>query len=65
VAVEFVFSNKKEERAFQAFLAAIPAQPPINAQSEGRLKKSAGQALVEFALMIPRHDRAARGTKGQ
>jgi Flp pilus assembly protein TadG len=52
VAVEFVFRNRQEEASFRTFLAAIPAQPGESAPFKGTLRRE-GQALVEFALMIP------------
>ena len=52
VAVEFVFRNKEEEESLRTFLAAIPAQPAITMAPQAALK-SKGQALVEFALIIP------------
>jgi Flp pilus assembly protein TadG len=52
VAVEFVFHNKQEEDDLRRFLAAIPAQA-----AEGTPRKTAahraGQALVEFVLIVP------------
>jgi Flp pilus assembly protein TadG len=52
VAVEFVFHNKQEEDDLRTFLAAIPAQ---SAEGAARMTAAhrAGQALVEFALMVP------------
>jgi Flp pilus assembly protein TadG len=52
VAVEFVFRNKEEEETLRTFLAAIPAQPAIT-MAPKPASKSEGQALVEFALIIP------------
>jgi Flp pilus assembly protein TadG len=52
VAVEFVFRNPQEEESFRTFLAAMPAQPAGSAPSKASSRKQ-GQALVEFALMIP------------
>jgi Flp pilus assembly protein TadG len=52
VAVEFAFRDKEEEETLRTFLAAIPAQPErtvaVKATSRGD-----GQALVEFALIVP------------
>ena len=52
VAVEFAFRDKEEEATLRTFLAAIPAQP-----AEGAFPKKAahrgGQALIEFALIVP------------
>jgi Flp pilus assembly protein TadG len=52
VAVEFVFRNRHEEESFRTFLAAIPAQPAGSAPFKGTSRRK-GQALVEFALIIP------------
>jgi Flp pilus assembly protein TadG len=51
VAVDFIYRSKEEQRDFQAFLKILPAvsapSPPASAQ------KRAGQALIEFALIMP------------
>ena len=52
VAVEFVFRNRKEEESFRTFLTAIPGQLAVSAPFKRTLRKE-GQALVEFALMVP------------
>jgi Flp pilus assembly protein TadG len=52
VGVEFVFRNRREEESFRTFLAAIPSQPAESARFQGTSHRK-GQALVEFALMIP------------
>ena len=52
VAVEFVFRNRQEEESFRTFLAAIPSQPADSPPFRRTVRKQ-GQALVEFALMIP------------
>jgi Flp pilus assembly protein TadG len=52
VAVEFAFRDKQEEETLRTFLAAIPAQPERVLAGKGA-PRSAGQALVEFALIIP------------
>ena len=52
VAVEFVFRNKQEEDDLRTFLAAIPGQAE-DAASRKTAAHRAGQALVEFALMVP------------
>jgi Flp pilus assembly protein TadG len=52
VAVEFVFRNKEEEETLRTFLAAIPAQAAIS-MAPAVASRSKGQALVEFALIIP------------
>jgi len=50
--VEFVFRNRQEEEGFRTFLAAVPAQLPGSAPFNGTSRRK-GQALVEFALIIP------------
>jgi Flp pilus assembly protein TadG len=53
VGVAFAFLNDEEEEAFRTFLAAIPSQPPAaSGPSPGALRRN-GQALIEFALLIP------------
>jgi Flp pilus assembly protein TadG len=52
VAVEFIFQDKENEETLRKFLAAIPTQPAI-AASFTEAPKIAGQALVEFCLIIP------------
>src|SRR5579863_9030701 len=52
VAVEFAFRDKEEQESLRAFLAAIPAQPERTLAGETPLR-TAGQALVEFALIVP------------
>jgi len=52
VAVEFVFQNKEEAEIFRTFLSAIPAQPPVPVPPQVASKRE-GQALIEFALLIP------------
>jgi Flp pilus assembly protein TadG len=52
VAVEFVFRNEEEEESLRTFLAAIPDQPAGSAPSK-RTSRGKGQALVEFALLVP------------
>jgi Flp pilus assembly protein TadG len=52
VAVEFVFRDKKAEETFRTFLAAIPVQPEGSAPPEA-ISPRGGQALVEFALIVP------------
>jgi Flp pilus assembly protein TadG len=52
VAVEFVFRNRREEASFRTFLAGSPAQPAGAAPFKGKSRRE-GQALVEFALLIP------------
>ncbi|MCU1337810.1 MAG: hypothetical protein JWO19_3391 [Bryobacterales bacterium] len=50
LGVEFLFSTPDEQKTLQNFLAAIP---PINGYAIGRLTAVDGQALVEFALILP------------
>jgi Flp pilus assembly protein TadG len=52
VAVEFVFQNKEEAEIFRTFLAAIPAQAAVPVPPPAASKRK-GQALIEFALIIP------------
>ncbi len=52
VAVEFVFRNDEEEKRFRSFMAAIPSAPAESAQPETASHRK-GQALVEFALIVP------------
>lgn len=47
VAVAFVFPNKKEEKTFHDFLAAVRPTPALTESPRS------GQALVEFALIMP------------
>jgi Flp pilus assembly protein TadG len=56
VAVEFVFRDKEAEAELHAFLAKIPAQPPITVAPgviPGGKARRGGQALIEFALILP------------
>jgi Flp pilus assembly protein TadG len=52
VAVEFMFGNRQEEKSFRAFLAAIPVAPGGSVPGNGASRRK-GQALVEFALLVP------------
>lgn len=52
IGVEFVFRNDREEESFQTFLASVPAKLAESTPSKGPLHRK-GQALVEFALMVP------------
>jgi Flp pilus assembly protein TadG len=52
VAVEFAFRDREEQESLRAFLAAVPAQPEQTVAGKLPLR-TAGQALVEFALIIP------------
>jgi len=52
VAVEFAFRDKEEQESLRTFLAAIPQQPEQTVPGKAPLH-TAGQALVEFALIIP------------
>lgn len=52
VAVEFAFRDREEQESLRTFLAGIPEQP--EPAVTGKLsRRPAGQALVEFALIIP------------
>ncbi len=51
VALDFLYRSKDEQRDFQAFLKALPAaSAPAETAS---VQKRAGQALIEFALIMP------------
>jgi Flp pilus assembly protein TadG len=52
VAVEFVFRNREEEESFRSFLAGIPDQREGSSSSKRTCRRE-GQALVEFALLVP------------
>jgi len=52
VAVEFAFRDKEEESTLRAFLASIPIQPPRVAVAAITSHRE-GQALIEFALIVP------------
>jgi len=52
VAVEFIFRDKEEQESLRTFLAAIPIQPVEGAPQESASRR-VGQALVEFALIVP------------
>jgi Flp pilus assembly protein TadG len=51
VAVDFLYRSKEEQRDFQAFLKALPAISAAAAPAS--VQKRAGQALIEFALIMP------------
>jgi Flp pilus assembly protein TadG len=50
VGVEFIFRNSAEEESFREFLAAIPVAEVAPSKGPSHRK---GQALVEFALLVP------------
>jgi len=50
IGVEFMFSTPEEEKTLQEFLATIPH---TNGFAIGRLTAVDGQALIEFALILP------------
>jgi Flp pilus assembly protein TadG len=52
VAVEFEFRSTEEQEAFRTFLAGIAGQPAASAPTKA-VSKAQGQALVEFALIVP------------
>jgi Flp pilus assembly protein TadG len=52
VAVEFAFHDKAEEETFRTFQAGIPAQPAKTLPPDVTARRE-GQALIEFALIIP------------
>lgn len=51
VAVDFLYRSKEEQRDFQAFLKILPATSA--AAETASVQKRAGQALIEFALIMP------------
>jgi hypothetical protein len=51
IGVEFIFSNPEDEKALQGFLATIP--PKVGAAATGQVTAVNGQALIEFALILP------------
>jgi Flp pilus assembly protein TadG len=54
VGVEFAFRDEEETSAFGKFLAAIPAQPARSTPpTEKTASRKEGQALVEFAVIVP------------
>jgi hypothetical protein len=54
VAVEFAFRSEEEAEALRKFLASIPAQPLRTASlTPSTSLRREGQALIEFALIIP------------
>jgi Flp pilus assembly protein TadG len=50
IGVEFIFSNPDEQKALRDFLAAIPR---TDGSPVGLFAKTEGQALIEFALILP------------
>jgi Flp pilus assembly protein TadG len=52
VAMEFAFRDEEERETFRKFLEAIPLQPARAAPPDSE-KRREGQALVEFALIVP------------
>jgi Flp pilus assembly protein TadG len=52
VAVEFAFRDTEEEKTLRTFLAAIPVQPERTVAAK-EASRTEGQALVEFALIVP------------
>jgi Flp pilus assembly protein TadG/uncharacterized protein YerC len=57
VAVEFAFRDEVEEKSFRSFLESIPVQPALQQKAKAPSPDVAagrsGQALIEFALIIP------------
>lgn len=53
VAIEFVYRSKEERGNFRAFLGTVPAAAGGATDSQARASKRAGQALIEFALIMP------------
>jgi len=52
VAVEFIFRDKDDEQTLREFLRCIPAQPARTPSPEVTPRRK-GQALIEFALLVP------------
>jgi len=50
IGVEFIFSHPDEQKALRDFLAAIPR---TEGSPVGIFAKTEGQALIEFALILP------------
>jgi Flp pilus assembly protein TadG len=50
IGVEFIFSNPEEQNALREFLKAIPQ---ADGSPVGIFAKTEGQALIEFALILP------------
>jgi len=50
IGVEFIFSNPDEQKALREFLTAIPR---TDGSPVGIFAKADGQALIEFALVLP------------
>ncbi len=50
IGVEFLFSTPDEEKALQEFLASIPQS---KGQGVGHVASVDGEALIEFALILP------------
>ena len=50
IGVEFMFSNPEERKTLEEFLATIPKGA---GETVGRLTSVNGQALIEFALVLP------------
>ncbi len=48
IAVEFIFPTGEEQRSLEEFLATIPKTETL-----GKISPSSGQALIEFALVLP------------
>lgn len=49
IGVEFIFSNPEDQKALTDFLSTIPPQQTPH----GNLTAAKGQALIEFALILP------------
>jgi Flp pilus assembly protein TadG len=50
IGVEFMFSTAEEQKFLKEFLATIP---PIQGEPVGGRRTLSGQALIEFALILP------------
>jgi len=53
VALDFLYRSKEEQRDFQAFLKALPASGVTATAAPARASNRSGQALIEFALIMP------------
>ncbi|MEP6961516.1 MAG: PilZ domain-containing protein [Acidobacteriota bacterium] len=56
MGLTFLFTDKKEEKQFHQFLAAIAAraeEDEVENSSGRRSRNQSGQSLVEFALLLP------------
>lgn len=52
IGVEFAFPGEQERKSFRTFLAAIPVDP-AGTPPPAATRRRQGQALIEFALLVP------------